>query len=337
MSSLILGKEYSRSDVHQIFSPHTKFTPQAGTWGLHGIVAVPDREADYVFFVTYGQQQADHLFDEGINSEGVLSWQSQPRQTLDDEKIRQFIQHDETTSQIHLFLRTDKRSDYRYYGRLGYLNHDSTREKPVYFQWQLLDWDDLSDKPSIDLLAQKPESNGNTESNPKGLTHQPVPTPKNRKKGVDKETFRSVKVANYAERDERNRQLGEAGELLVVEHEKKRLLSEGRADLAEQVVHVAKVEGDGAGYDVLSFDSSGQKKYIEVKTTRGDASTDFYMSSNEIRFAAFAGEHYYLYRLYSFNKDTRSAEFFIHTGDLAGGKFKLQPISYRVSLSGLMD
>lgn len=60
------------------------------------------------------------------------------------------------------------------------------------------------------------------------------------------------------------------------------------------------------------------------------------MSSNEIRFAAFAAEHYYLYRLYNFDTDTSSAEFFIHSGGLAEDKFKLQPISYRVSLAGGM-
>ena len=35
------------------------------------------------------------------------------------------------------------------------------------------------------------------------------------------------------------------------------------------VVHVAKVEGDGAGYDIKSYTSDGEQKFIEVKTTRG--------------------------------------------------------------------
>jgi hypothetical protein len=30
--------DYSRRMVHALFSPQTKFTPQAGTWGLQGIV-----------------------------------------------------------------------------------------------------------------------------------------------------------------------------------------------------------------------------------------------------------------------------------------------------------
>ena len=66
MKKLELNNLYSRQEVHSIFSPNTKFTPQAGTWGLHGVVEIPDRPNDHVFFVTYGQSQSGHDFDEGI-------------------------------------------------------------------------------------------------------------------------------------------------------------------------------------------------------------------------------------------------------------------------------
>ncbi len=82
MNKLKLKNLYSREDVHGIFSPETTFTPQAGTWGLQGIIKIPNREDDFVFFVTYGQSQGDHEFDEGITQDGVLSWQSQPSQTF---------------------------------------------------------------------------------------------------------------------------------------------------------------------------------------------------------------------------------------------------------------
>ena len=62
----------------QCFNQIHFFTPQAGTWGLHGIVKIPDREGDFVFFVTFGQEQGDHAFDESITTEGEFSWQSQP-------------------------------------------------------------------------------------------------------------------------------------------------------------------------------------------------------------------------------------------------------------------
>jgi len=71
MPQPILYHDYSRQEVQEIFDQEAKFTPGAGTWGLHGIVRLPRRRHDSVFFVTFGQRQADHEFDEGITSDGV--------------------------------------------------------------------------------------------------------------------------------------------------------------------------------------------------------------------------------------------------------------------------
>ncbi len=135
MPYLVLWEEYTREDVHHMFAPDTRFTPQSGTWGLHGIIAIPDRPGDFIFFVTFGQRQGDHTFDEGITATGVLSWQSQPRQDLQNPQIQQFIDHDELKNTIYLFLRTEARRRYTYLGRLTYVSHDAEREHPVYFQW----------------------------------------------------------------------------------------------------------------------------------------------------------------------------------------------------------
>lgn len=140
MPELKLYSEYSRRDVHDIFSPETHFTPSSGTWGLHGIVGIPDKPGDFVFFVTFGQHQADHTFDEWITEEGIISWQSQPSQSLQDRRIQQFIHHNDQKNAIYLFLRTQRTSNYAYLGKLKYLAHDLAREKPVYMYWQLLDW-----------------------------------------------------------------------------------------------------------------------------------------------------------------------------------------------------
>jgi hypothetical protein len=55
MRALRLWDDYTREEVHGIFSPNTRFTPQARTWGLQGIVRVPARQGDWVFFVTFGK------------------------------------------------------------------------------------------------------------------------------------------------------------------------------------------------------------------------------------------------------------------------------------------
>jgi hypothetical protein len=74
-------------------------------------------------------------------------------------------------------------------------------------------------------------------------------------------------MVDYTEVDAKNRALGRAGECLVLHYQRETLRRKGRPDLAQRVRHVAAIEGDGAGYDMLSFSEDGTVKYIEVKTT----------------------------------------------------------------------
>lgn len=74
---------------------------------------------------------------------------------------------------------------------------------------------------------------------------------------------------DVAARDERNRKLGEAGEERVLQHERAALRDAGRDDLARKVRWVSREDGDGAGYDIASFDERGASRLIEVKTTNG--------------------------------------------------------------------
>jgi len=163
LPQLVKYHDYTREEAHDIFAPEMPFTPQAGTWGLHGIVSIPNRPSDFVFFVTFGQRQGDHVFDEGVTTDGVLTWQSQPRQKLGDRQIQQLINHNEDTNTIYLFLRTGEGRKYSYLGTLKYLSHDAEREQPVYFQWQILDWtisDDFLNKWNL----QFQESSGGIEN-----------------------------------------------------------------------------------------------------------------------------------------------------------------------------
>ena len=313
---LIRYEDYSREEVHDIFAPEAPFTLQRGTWGLHGIVAIPDRPGDYVFFVTLGQQQGDHVFDEGITENGVLSWQSQPRQGLNDAQIREFIEHDELQNSIYLFFRTKKRIEYTYFGRLKYLSHDTEREKPVYFQWQILDWDPPAETlERMDLILQSSET---TESGAKQQVPtnrlQETPPPVVSERGArTTPSFRARKTADYSTIDATNRELGLAGELLVVEHEKQVLEDIGRRDLARRVRHTSIVEGDGAGYDILSFTPQGETKYIEVKTTRGRAETPFFLTTNEVEFSLVHEDSYHIYRVYDYRGEQNSGSFYVYS------------------------
>ena len=101
MDKLTLYGKYTRKEVHDYFVPGGQFTPNAGTWGLHGCVLIPNSGHDYVFFVTYGQSQGDHFFQEGISEDGVITWQSQPRQHFREHRIIKWINQNE---RVMLFI-----------------------------------------------------------------------------------------------------------------------------------------------------------------------------------------------------------------------------------------
>ena len=64
-------------------------------------------------------------------------------------------------------------------------------------------------------------------------------------------------------------------------------------------------DGDGAGFDVLSFDGNGKERLIEVKTTNGAGQTPFFMTRNEIAVAEERSEHWHLYRVHLFAQKPR--------------------------------
>ena len=114
-----------------------------------------------------------------------------------------------------------------------------------------------------------------------------------------------VRKFDPVERDFRNRQLGSAGEKFVVELERKRLAASDREDLACKVRWVSMEDGDGAGYDVLSFGPDGEDRLIEVKTTNGAAHTPFFLSRNELAVAHQRSDSWHLYRVHFFAQSPR--------------------------------
>ncbi|MGD0850232.1 DUF3883 domain-containing protein [Bradyrhizobium sp.] len=116
---------------------------------------------------------------------------------------------------------------------------------------------------------------------------------------------RLIRKFDPVERDLRNRSLGRAGEEFVLEIEKKRLEKFKRPDLLKKIKWVSVEEGDGAGYDILSFEPDGRERLIEVKTTNGAARTPFFLSENECQRAAASAESWRLYRVHSFAQNPR--------------------------------
>lgn len=111
-----------------------------------------------------------------------------------------------------------------------------------------------------------------------------------------------------AGRDSRNRALGRAGEELVLERERRELTNAGRKDLARRVRWVSQEDGDGAGYDIASFEPDGRARLLEVKTTNGWERTPFFVTRNELRIAGERHESWRLMRLWDFRRAPKAFE-----------------------------
>lgn len=135
----------------------------------------------------------------------------------------------------------------------------------------------------------------------------PPPSLRNEPPPVDAEFMAKIgQKYDVAERDARNRSLGKAGEELVLRHEKQTLLSAGRSDLADKVRWTSHLDGDGFGYDVLSFETDGAQRLLEVKTTNGWERTPFHISRNELAVAAAFTDSWHLIRLWDFARQPRA-------------------------------
>ena len=115
-----------------------------------------------------------------------------------------------------------------------------------------------------------------------GLVYESPPIMSDRPKADNPVVRKIRREFDPAARDAKNRSLGEAGEKLVLQAEQERLSANGSDDLAAMVRWVAREDGDGAGYDILSFTSEGKERWLEVKTTNGPATTPFWISGKRV-------------------------------------------------------
>ncbi|CAN5192701.1 DUF3883 domain-containing protein [soil metagenome] len=110
---------------------------------------------------------------------------------------------------------------------------------------------------------------------------------------------RLVRKYDPATRDNANRALGRLGEQHVLNHKIARLVAADRMDLATKVEWTADVRGDGAGYDIRSFEPDGSDRLIEVKATRGGPTTDFFLTRTEREVSEERPDAWHLYRLHT--------------------------------------
>ncbi|KAA0071259.1 DUF3883 domain-containing protein [Rhodanobacter sp. T12-5] len=160
-----------------------------------------------------------------------------------------------------------------------------------------------------------------------------VPTPKAAGRVAESSAGYAARFSpakrDYLAQEARNRSLGLAGEQFVMELEARRLHAAGKKLLSERVEHASATQGDGLGYDVLSFEENGRERLIEVKTTAFGELTPFFVSRNELARSEVDAESYRLYRLFDFRERPR---LFDLQGSITA-HCQLDPVSYLARLT----
>jgi hypothetical protein len=146
------------------------------------------------------------------------------------------------------------------------------------------------------------------------------------KRKVRKKQFVARKI-DFEEKNSRNAEIGHLGECFVLQQERKQLPKE----LADKVRHISVTDGDGAGYDILSYNINGTPKFLEVKTTTGGIDTPFYLSENERLFLELYGEDAEIVRVYDFDVSTGTGKIMRIKGSDFFEQIELKPTAYRCS------
>ncbi len=292
-----------------------------------------------VLFVTLEKDRKvlEYRYDDKFLLGGsMFQWESQNKNTPDTPHMRMIIEREPVVlfARVHEKIKS-KSQPFTYVGQLRYVKHHypvDSKDIPVEVVFDVSEYQNPASGSLSDLYEWGPDID--PEDKPIDvskivLDETSAPTSSitaTSKRGKSK----GNKKTNWAERDERNRNLGLAGEKLVVEHEIQRLTDLGLVYLAQKVEHVAS-NSDGDGYDVLSFDEHGVEKYIEVKTTKQSKGTAFFISRNEVEVSRTKGEQYWIYRVYALEDTSNKASFYALQGPV-DKHFNLIPESYKAFL-----
>ena len=126
-------------------------------------------------------------------------------------------------------------------------------------------------------------------------------------------------------------EIGEKGEYFAYRHEKRRLRSAGRDDLADRVEWISR-KAVGRGYDIESFEANGSSRVVEVKATTGRGMS-FFMSDNEWAIAMQRSEQYYIYRVVDVDDKPRLAAVMRNPAQAEHeGKLTRLSIGWKISL-----
>ena len=223
---------------------------------------------------------------------------------------------------LYLFARWDRRPQWTFLGQAYFISYKDNVSVAT---------PDENDATCMEyvLNCRDIEEDINQEEIKAGVLNLKSDKPRKKSRIKRKRTFNSGKNINYGLKAKTDKKIGEWGEALVVDWEKERLLKEGHEELSNKVEHISKTKGDGAGYDVLSYNSDGTDRYIEVKATKSNINTDFFMTPNELEFSKLHHNNYFLYRVYNLEVKPLVADFFTVKGDISD-KYESEPTEFRM-------
>ncbi|WP_281193026.1 DUF3883 domain-containing protein [Erysipelothrix rhusiopathiae] len=137
----------------------------------------------------------------------------------------------------------------------------------------------------------------------------------------------NTRFVDYAKYQEEKSQLGRLGEEFVFESEISNVPIDDKQTIIE---HTSEERGDGAGYDIAVFQSDGHYTFIEVKTTKGNLKTPFYMSINEYDFYKLHTDEYMLARVYEFDAELKNGKIKYYKGNEIESLFDFEVNAFKI-------
>lgn len=134
---------------------------------------------------------------------------------------------------------------------------------------------------------------------------------------------------DYERINKERKLIGNAGEELVYKDQIEFVKKHAPENL-KSVRHVSKLDGDGAGYDICSFNEDKKLVYIEVKSTTGKKETPFYMSSSEYAFFELHKDNYIIARVYEFDTNTKNGKIDYVKGTFFESEFEKEVSAYKI-------
>lgn len=137
---------------------------------------------------------------------------------------------------------------------------------------------------------------------------------------------------DYEKEARKLKTLGDRGEKIVMDLERKRLTDVGRKDLVKKIERVS-LKSDSLGYDILSFEKDGAKRFIEVKATRSKiGSANFFYTANELQ-TAQKYDNYFIYMVYDVTSESPKVWAIKNPFNPENKNTVKTPINYRVTIN----